>query len=225
MQYRTLGRGLTVSAIGIGCMGMSHAYGAPADRKEMTELLAQAVDMSCTFFDSAEVYGTADNSHDNEELVGAALKLWRDQIVLATKFGIHFDSTSNQVNKPLIPDSRPEVIRASVEASLKRLGTDHIDLYYQHRADPNVPVEEVAYVHRCFCILFAHQRRDRRNPRVAVFLTIHLREEFHIDSGNLSEIIVRGFGLSHRTEGKERDAAENQRKNAFVHGSTSSLCG
>lgn len=146
MQYRTLGRGLTVSAIGLGCMGMSHAYGAPADRKEMTELLAQAVDMGCTFFDTAEVYGTVDNPHDNEELVGAALKPWRDQIVLATKFGIHFDKTCDQVNKPLIPDSRPEVIRASVEASLKRLGTDHIDLYYQHRADPNVPIEEMAYV-------------------------------------------------------------------------------
>lgn len=146
MQYRTLGKDLTVSAVGLGCMGMSHAYGAPADKKEMTELLAQAVDMGYTFFDTAEVYGTADNPHDNEELVGTALKPWREKIVLATKFGIHFDMTSDQVNKPLIPDSRPEVIRASVEASLTRLGTDHIDLYYQHRTDPNVPVEEVAGV-------------------------------------------------------------------------------
>lgn len=146
MQYRTLGKDLMVSAVGLGCMGMSHAYGAPADKKEMTELLAQAVDMGYTFFDTAEVYGTADNPHDNEELVGTALKPWREKIVLATKFGIHFDMTSDQVNKPLIPDSRPEVIRASVEASLMRLGTDHIDLYYQHRADPNVPVEEVAGV-------------------------------------------------------------------------------
>lgn len=146
MQYRTLGKDLMVSAVGLGCMGMSHAYGAPADKKEMTELLAQAVDMGYTFFDTAEVYGTADNPHDNEELVGTALKPWREKIVLATKFGIHFDMTSDQVNKPLIPDSRPEVIRASVEASLRRLGTDHIDLYYQHRADPNVPVEEVAGV-------------------------------------------------------------------------------
>lgn len=146
MQYRTLGKDLTVSAVGLGCMGMSHAYGAPADKKEMTELLAQAVDMGYTFFDTAEVYGTADNPHDNEELVGTALKPWREKIVLATKFGIHFDMTSDQVNKPLIPDSRPEVIRASVEASLMRLGTDHIDLYYQHRTDPNVPVEEVAGV-------------------------------------------------------------------------------
>lgn len=146
MQYRTLGKDLMVSAVGLGCMGMSHAYGAPADKKEMTELLAQAVDMGYTFFDTAEVYGTADNPHDNEELVGTALKPWREKIVLATKFGIHFDMTSDQVNKPLIPDSRPEVIRASVEASLRRLGTDHIDLYYQHRTDPNVPIEEVAGV-------------------------------------------------------------------------------
>ena len=146
MNYRMIGKDLTVSAVGLGCMGMSHAYGAPADKKEMTELLAQAVDMGYTFFDTAEVYGTADNPHDNEELVGAALKPFQDRVVIATKFGIHFDMTSPEVNKPLIPDSRPEVIRASVEASLARLGTDHIDLYYQHRTDPNVPIEEVAGV-------------------------------------------------------------------------------
>ena len=146
MQYRTLGSDLTVSAVGLGCMGMSHAYGAPADKKEMTELLAQAVDLGYTFFDTAEVYGTPENPHDNEELVGAALKPYRDKIVLATKFGIHFDMSSTATNKPLVPDSRPEVIRASVEASLKRLGTDHIDLYYQHRLDPKIPIEEVAGV-------------------------------------------------------------------------------
>ena len=146
MQYRTLGSDLTVSAVGLGCMGMSHAYGAPADKKRMTELLAQAVDLGYTFFDTAEVYGTPDNPHDNEELVGAALKPYRDNIVLATKFGIHFDMASSATNKPLVPDSRPEVIRASVEASLKRLGTDHIDLYYQHRLDPKIPIEEVAGV-------------------------------------------------------------------------------
>lgn len=146
MQTRTLGKDLNVSAIGLGCMGMSHAYGAPADKKEMTELLAQAVDMGYTFFDTAEVYGTPDNPHDNEELVGAALKPYRDKIVLASKFGIHFDMSSPAVNKPLVPDSRPEVIRASVEASLTRLNTDHIDLYYQHRLDPKVPIEEVAGV-------------------------------------------------------------------------------
>ena len=146
MEYRNLGNDLTVSAVGLGCMGMSHAYGAPANKKEMTELLAQAVGMGYTFFDTAEVYGTPDNPHDNEELVGAALKPYRDKIVLATKFGIHFDMTSTAVNKPLVPDSRPEVIRASVDASLKRLGTDHIDLYYQHRLDPKVPIGEVAGV-------------------------------------------------------------------------------
>lgn len=146
MQYRTLGSDLTVSAVGLGCMGMSHAYGAPADKKEMAELLAQAVDLGYTFFDTAEVYGTPEHPHDNEELVGAALKPYRDKIVLATKFGIHFDMSSTATNKPLVPDSRPEVIRASVEASLKRLGTDHIDLYYQHRLDPKIPIEEVAGV-------------------------------------------------------------------------------
>lgn len=146
MQYRTLGSDLTVSAVGLGCMGMSHAYGAPAYKKEMAELLAQAVDLGYTFFDTAEVYGTPEHPHDNEELVGAALKPYRDKIVLATKFGIHFDMSSTATNKPLVPDSRPEVIRASVEASLKRLGTDHIDLYYQHRLDPKIPIEEVAGV-------------------------------------------------------------------------------
>lgn len=146
MEYRILGKDLKVSAVGLGCMGMSHAYGAPADKKEMERLLAQAVDMGYTFFDTAEVYGTPENPHHNEELIGEALKPYRNKILLATKFGIHFDMTSEQVNKPLVPDSRPEVIRASVENSLKRLGTDHIDLYYQHRVDPEVPVEEVAGV-------------------------------------------------------------------------------
>lgn len=146
MQYRTLGSDLTVSAVGLGCMGMSHAYGAPADKKQMTELLARAVDLDYTFFDTAEVYGTPEHPHDNEELVGAALKPYRDKIVLATKFGIHFDMTSTTTNKPIVPDSRPEVIRASVDASLKRLDTDHIDLYYQHRLDPKIPIEEVAGV-------------------------------------------------------------------------------
>lgn len=146
MEHRILGKDLEVSAVGLGCMGMSHAYGAPADKAEMRRLLAEAVDMGYTFFDTAEVYGTPENPHDNEELVGEALKPYRNKIVLATKFGIHFDMESRQVNKPLIPDSRPEVILASVENSLKRLGTDHIDLYYQHRTDPSVPIEEVAGV-------------------------------------------------------------------------------
>ena len=146
MKYRVLGKDLKVSAVGLGCMGMSHAYGAPANKKEMTELLRQAVDMGYTFFDTAEVYGTPENPYDNEELVGQALKAFRNKIVIATKFGIHFDMNSKEVNKPLIPDSRPETIRSSVESSLMRLGIDTIDLYYQHRQDPNIPVEEVAGV-------------------------------------------------------------------------------
>ena len=133
MKYRTLGKNLKVSAVGMGCMGMSHAYGEPADKKEMTELLAQAVDIGYTFFDTAEIYGTPDNEHDNEELVGAALKPFRDKIVIGTKFGIRFDWTSTATNLPVMTDSRPEVIKKSVEGSLKRLQTDHIDLYYQHR--------------------------------------------------------------------------------------------
>lgn len=146
MKYRVLGKDLKVSAVGLGCMGMSHGYGNPANKKEMTELLAQAVDMGYTFFDTAEVYGTPENPHDNEELIGQALKPFRNKIVIATKFGINFDMSSKEVNKPLIPDSRPETIRSSVENSLMRLGIDNIDLYYQHRQDPNVPVEEVAGV-------------------------------------------------------------------------------
>lgn len=146
MKYRILGKDLKVSAVGLGCMGMSHAYGAPANKKEMSELLAFAVDYGYTFFDTAEVYGTPEKPHDNEELIGAALRTYRNKIILATKFGIHFDKNSSQVNKSLEPDSRPDTIRASVESSLRRLGTDHIDLYYQHRVDPKVPVEEVAGV-------------------------------------------------------------------------------
>ena len=130
----------------LGAWVSLHSYGAPTDRTEAIRLIQQAADMGYTFFDTAEVYGTADDPHHNEELVGAALRSRREQVVIATKFGIHFDMGSTAVNKPLVPDSRPEVIRASVENSLRRLGTDHIDLYYQHRADPNVPVEEVARI-------------------------------------------------------------------------------
>lgn len=146
MQTRTLGKDLQVSAVGLGCMGMTHAYGAPADKREMRELLAMAVDQGCTFFDTAETYGTRECHHDNEELVGAALKPFRNRIVLATKFGIRFDWSSDAVNLPVITDSRPETIRASVEGSLQRLQTDHLDLYYQHRLDPRIPIEEVAGV-------------------------------------------------------------------------------
>ncbi len=145
MKYRTLGLGgLSVSAVGLGCMGMSHAYGAPADKREMTELLSDAVEMGYTFFDTAEVYGTADRPHDNEELLGRALRPLRDRIVLATKFGLTFDDPHGAGPHALIPDSRPATIRRSVEESLRRLHTDRIDLYYQHRIDPKVAPEEVA---------------------------------------------------------------------------------
>lgn len=146
MKYRTLGNDLKVSALGLGCMGFSHAYGAPTEKGEAVRTIRQAVEMGYTFFDTAEVYGTPEDPHQNEMLVGEALKECRDHVVVATKFGIRFDMESTAVNKPLVPDSRPEIIRASAEASLKRLGTDHIDLYYQHRLDPEVPIEEVAGV-------------------------------------------------------------------------------
>lgn len=146
MKTRTLGKDFTVSAVGLGCMGMSHGYGRPRDKKEMTELLAQAVDFGYTFFDTAEVYGTPEDPHANETLLGEALKPFRDRIQIGTKFGIHFDMTSPETNKPIVPDARPETIRQSVEDSLKRLQMEHIDIYYQHRQDLSVPVEEVAGV-------------------------------------------------------------------------------
>ena len=146
MKTRTLGKDFTVSAVGLGCMGMSHGYGKPKDRHEMTEVLAKAVDAGYTFFDTAEVYGTPEDPHANETLLGEALKPFRDRIQIGTKFGIHFDMTSPAPNKPIVPDARPDVIRKSVEESLQRLQTDHIDIYYQHRQDPKVPVEDVAGV-------------------------------------------------------------------------------
>lgn len=147
MEYRILGlSGLRVSAVGLGCMGMSHAYGAPADKREMTELLADAVEMGYTFFDTAEMYGTPDRPHDNEELLGQALKPFRNQLVIATKFGISFERPEADGVHAVIPDSRPETIRRSVEESLRRLQTDRIDLYYQHRIDPKIEPEEVAGV-------------------------------------------------------------------------------
>ena len=144
MEKRILGKDLEVSAIGLGCMGMSHAYGPAADKKEMTELLAKAVDRGYTFFDTAEVYGAPENPHDNEELLGEALKPFRNQIVLASKCGIRFDESSPEVNKPLIPDGRPESIKKAIDGSLSRLQTDHLDLYYIHRIDRSVPIEETA---------------------------------------------------------------------------------
>ena len=146
MHYRNLGN-LTVSSVGLGCMGMSHAYGAPGDKKEMRALIAAAVDMGITHFDTAEVYGSPDDPHDNERLVGAALAPYRDRVVIASKFGVSFDmSLLKEGRSPIVTDARPAVIRASVEGSLRRLGTDRIDLYYQHRVDPKVPPEEVAGV-------------------------------------------------------------------------------
>lgn len=147
MEYRELGKsGLRTSAIGLGCMGMSHAYGAPADKKEMADLLAVAVDMGYTLFDTAEVYGTDTNPHDNEELLGAALKPYRDKIVLSTKFGLTFDTSTTDGPHALVPNSAPAEIRSAVEGSLRRLQTDHIDLYFQHRIDPKVEPEAVAEV-------------------------------------------------------------------------------
>ena len=146
MNTRTLGADLTVSDLGLGCMGFSHAYGAPTERSEAVRAIRAAYDLGYTLFDTAETYGTADDPHDNEKLVGEALQDVRDHVQIVTKFGIRFDETSTAVNKPLIPDSRPETIRASVEGSLRRLGTDHIDLYFQHRMAPHTSPEAVAQV-------------------------------------------------------------------------------
>lgn len=143
MEYRYL-RDLKVSAIGLGCMGMSHGYGKPADKREMSRLLADAVDLGYTMFDTAEVYGTPDDPHANEELLGDALKPYRDNIVIATKFGLSFDNPNSDGPHALVPDASPATIRKSVEGSLRRLQTDHIDLYYQHRIDPKVEPETVA---------------------------------------------------------------------------------
>lgn len=135
MQKRMLGKsGLGVSAIGFGCMGLSFAYGAPTEKEAAVSLLRGAVDRGVTFFDTAESYGP----FTNEELVGEALAPVRDRVVIATKFGFKGGKPADGL------DSRPENIRGMVEASLKRLGTDRIDLLYQHRVDPAVPIEEVA---------------------------------------------------------------------------------
>ena len=146
MQNRTLGTDLSVSAVGLGCMGFSHGYSLPTEAGETVKLLRRAVDLGYTFFDTAEVYGTQTDPHANETLVGQALAPVRDQVVLSTKFGLTFDFASGKTPLPIVPDSRPETIRRSVEGSLRRLGTDHIDLYFQHRIDPAVAPEEVAEV-------------------------------------------------------------------------------
>lgn len=141
MKTRVLGQGLEVSAIGLGCMGMDHAYGAPADREEMIKLIRRAVELGCNFFDTAVVYGEA-----NEVLLGKALEIYnREDVIIATKFGIYGQKMvdgkpENELN------SKPDSIREQLEGSLERLGVDYIDLYYQHRVDPEVEPEVVAGV-------------------------------------------------------------------------------
>jgi aryl-alcohol dehydrogenase-like predicted oxidoreductase len=135
MQKRKLGKsGLEVSALGLGCMGMSQSYGEPPDKQAMIGLIRAAVERGITFFDTAEVYGAT----KNEALVGEALEPLRRQVVIATKFGIKY------VDGQQVQDSRPEQIKQSIDGSLKRLRTDVVDLYYQHRVDPTVPIEDVA---------------------------------------------------------------------------------
>jgi aryl-alcohol dehydrogenase-like predicted oxidoreductase len=135
MKKRKLGKSdLEVSSIGIGCMGMSYGYGPASDKKEMISLIHEAVDRGVTFFDTAEVYGP----YVNEELVGEALAPFKGKVAIATKFGIQMENSKQVLN------SKPERIRQSIEGSLKRLQVDTIDLYYQHRVDPSIPIEEVA---------------------------------------------------------------------------------
>lgn len=138
MKTRTLGNGLEVSALGLGCMSMTSAYGPAADRHSMIKLIRAAHEQGVTLFDTAEAYGP----FSNEELLGEALQPIRDQVVIATKFGFDIDLISGKRGSGT--NSRPEHIRAVTEASLKRLRTDRIDLLYQHRVDPDVPIEEVA---------------------------------------------------------------------------------
>ena len=140
MQKRKLGKSnLEVSALGLGCMGMSFSYGPPKDKKEMTDLLHAAVDRGITFFDTAEVYGP----FTNEELVGEALAPFHGKVVIATKFGFDLSGSDNRPGAAGL-NSRPEHIKQAVEGSLKRLKVDAIDLLYQHRVDPDVPIEDVA---------------------------------------------------------------------------------
>ena len=137
IEKRKLGRsGLEVSALGLGCMGLSYGYGPAADKQQALTLIRSAFERGITFFDTAEAYGP----FSNEELLGEAVSPFRDQVVIATKFGFVFGPQGKQVGT----DSRPEHIREVAEASLKRLNTDRIDLFYQHRVDPNVPIEDVA---------------------------------------------------------------------------------
>lgn len=138
IKTRILGDGLKVSALGLGCMSMSTAYGPAADKADMIAMMRAACEEGVTFFDTAEAYGP----FVNEELVGEALQPIRDQVVIATKFGFDIDMTTGERSGGT--NSRPEHIKAVAEAALKRLRTDHIDLFYQHRVDPDVPIEDVA---------------------------------------------------------------------------------
>jgi len=138
MEKRILGKDLEVSAMGLGCMGMTHGFGDLSDEDEMIEVIRGAVKAGITMFDTAECYQNDDGTVYNETLVGKALKPYRDQVVIATKCGIKV------INGKQVLDSRPEVIRDSLEGSLKRLQTDYVDLYYLHRVDPNTPIEVVA---------------------------------------------------------------------------------
>ncbi|MCM2291688.1 aldo/keto reductase [Allorhizobium sp. BGMRC 0089] len=137
MKHRSLGS-LTVSSLGLGCMGMSHAYGTPLAEQDAFALIDRAVELGVTFFDTAEVYGP----FTNEVLVGKGLKKHRDKVVIATKFGFRIDPTKTDRNAMNGTDSRPEHVKEVAEASLKRLGVEVIDLFYQHRVDPNVPIED-----------------------------------------------------------------------------------
>src|ERR1043165_6275122 len=140
MQKRKLGNSnLEVSALGLGCMGMSFGLGPAKDKQEMTALIRAAVERGVTFFDTAEVYGP----FTNEALVGEALAPFRERVVIATKFGFNIDADGTQHQQPPL-NSRPEHIKQVAEASLKQLKTDYIDLFYQHRVDPEVPMEDVA---------------------------------------------------------------------------------
>lgn len=140
MQKRKLGKsGLEVSAIGLGCMNMSFGYGPPKDKQEMIAVIRGAVDRGVTFFDTAQVYGP----YVNEDLVGEALAPFRGRVVIATKFGFKFEDDGSGLRNAGV-DSRPETIKKSVEGSLKRLQVDAIDLFYQHRVDPAVPIEDAA---------------------------------------------------------------------------------
>jgi aryl-alcohol dehydrogenase-like predicted oxidoreductase len=140
LETRVLGRkGLKVSAIGLGCMGMTHGFGDPSDEAEMIGVIRGAVEAGITMFDTAEVYQNDDGSKYNETLVGNALKPYRDQVVIATKCGIQVKAGKQ------VLDARPDTIRNSLEGSLKRLQTDYVDIYYLHRVDPNIPIETVAW--------------------------------------------------------------------------------